>query len=31
MPKPVTKQPVKTKTVPYDVAQQLRTPQEMAA
>ena len=31
MPKPVTKQPVKTKTIPYDVAQQLRTPQEMAA
>jgi probable addiction module antidote protein len=23
--------PVKTKTVPYDVAEQLRTPQEMAA
>ena len=31
MPKPVTKQPAKTKTIPYDVAQQLRTPQEMAA
>ena len=31
MPKPVTKQTVKTKTIPYDVAQQLRTPQEMAA
>lgn len=31
MPKPVTKQPAKTKTISYDVAQQLRTPQEMAA
>jgi len=31
MPKPVTKQPAETKTTPYDVAQQLRTPQEMAA
>jgi len=27
----VTKSPAKTKTVPYDVAEQLRTPAEMAA
>lgn len=31
MPKPVTKKPMKTKTMPYDVAQQLRTAEEMAA
>lgn len=31
MPKPVTKQPRKTRTMPYDVAQQLRTTEEMAA
>ncbi|MHB1991322.1 addiction module antidote protein [Metallibacterium scheffleri] len=31
MPKPVTKQPMKTRTMPYDVAQQLRTTEEMAA
>ena len=31
MPKPSSKVPAKTKTVPYDVAEQLRTPQEMAA
>ena len=31
MPKSSTKSPAKTKTVPYDVAQQLRTPEEMAA
>ena len=31
MPKTVTKAPSKTKTVPYDVAEQLRTPEEMAA
>ena len=31
MPKPVAKQPMKTRTMPYDVAQQLRTTEEMAA
>ena len=33
MPKVATKKPVKqkTKTIPYDVAAQLRTPEEMAA
>ena len=31
MPKPVTKLPPKTKTVTYDVSEQLRTPEEMAA
>ena len=31
MPKASTKPTVKTKTVPYDVAEQLRTPEEMAA
>lgn len=31
MPKTVTKTSVKTKTVNYDVAEQLRTPEEMAA
>lgn len=31
MPKSPGKQAVKTKTVPYDVAEQLRTPEEMAA
>ena len=31
MPKTVTKASVKTKTVAYDVAEQLRTPEEMAA
>lgn len=31
MSKIAAKKPAKTKTVPYDVAQQLRTPQEMAA
>ncbi len=31
MPKPSTKTSTKTKTVPYDVAEQLRTPEEMAA
>jgi probable addiction module antidote protein len=31
MPKTVTKASAKTKTVPYDVAEQLRTPEEMAA
>jgi probable addiction module antidote protein len=31
MPKTVTKASAKTKTVPYDVAAQLRTPEEMAA
>jgi probable addiction module antidote protein len=29
--KPIAKKPVKTKTVAYDVAEQLRTPKEMAA
>src|ERR1035437_2644302 len=31
MPKTVTKASPKTKTIAYDVAEQLRTPQEMAA
>ena len=31
MPKTVTKVSAKTKTVAYDVAEQLRTPEEMAA
>jgi probable addiction module antidote protein len=31
MPRTVTKASTKTKTVPYDVAEQLRTPEEMAA
>jgi len=31
MPKHSAKQTEKTRTVPYDVAQQLRTPEEMAA
>ena len=31
MPKTTTKAPTRTKTVPYDVAEQLRTPEEMAA
>ena len=31
MPKASTKLTTKTKTVPYDVAEQLRTPEEMAA
>ena len=31
MPKTVTKTSAKTKTVPYGVAEQLRTPEEMAA
>ena len=31
MPKTVTKASAKTKTVAYDVAEQLRTPEEMAA
>lgn len=31
MRKPTTKKTTKTKTVPYDVAEQLRTPKEMAA
>jgi probable addiction module antidote protein len=31
MPKTVTKSPPKTKTVTYDVSEQLRTPEEMAA
>ena len=31
MVKAATKKVTKTKTVPYDVAEQLRTPQEMAA
>ena len=31
MPKTVAKASPKTKTVPYDVAEQLRTPEEMAA
>ena len=31
MPKTPTPAPTKTKTVPYDVADQLRTPEEMAA
>jgi probable addiction module antidote protein len=31
MPKAAAKKIAKTKTVPYDVAEQLRTPEEMAA
>jgi probable addiction module antidote protein len=31
MAKTATKKPLKTKTVPYDVAEQLRSPEEMAA
>lgn len=31
MPKTPTKSRTKTKTIPYDVAEQLRTPDEMAA
>jgi len=31
MPKLTAKKTAKTKTMPYDVAEQLRTPQEMAA
>lgn len=31
MPRSQSKEPAKTKTVPYDVAEQLRTPDEMAA
>lgn len=31
MKKPNAKKPMKTKTIAYDVAEQLRTPQEMAA
>ena len=31
MPKQAVKKPMKTKTTPYDVAAQLRTPDEMAA
>lgn len=31
MPKSPNKAPAKTKTLPYDVAEQLRTPEEMAA
>ena len=31
MPKPAKKKATKTKTIPYDVAEQLRTPEEMAA
>ncbi len=31
MPKPIAKKPMTTKTTPYDVAEQLRTPEEMAA
>jgi DNA-binding phage protein len=31
MSKPAAKKPIKTKTTPYDVAEQLRTPEEMAA
>ena len=31
MPKASTKPTTRTKTVPYDVAEQLRTPEEMAA
>jgi probable addiction module antidote protein len=31
MPKITTRASAKTKTVPYDVAEQLRTPEEMAA
>ena len=31
MPKSTTKNTAKTRTMPYDVAEQLRTPEEMAA
>ena len=31
MPKAKAKRSAKTKTVPYDIAEQLRTPEEMAA
>lgn len=31
MPKTATKRPTKTRTTPYDVAEHLRTPEEMAA
>ena len=31
MTKPAAKKPMTTKTMPYDVAEQLRTPEEMAA
>src|SRR4051794_10987747 len=31
MPKTAAKKPAKTKTTPYDVAEHLRTPEEMAA
>jgi len=31
MPKTPAKKPTKTKTTPYDVAEHLRTPEEMAA
>jgi probable addiction module antidote protein len=31
MPKATAKRPTKTKTTPYDVAEHLRTPEEMAA
>lgn len=31
MTKPAVKKPPKTKTIPYDVAEHLRTPEEMAA
>ena len=31
MTKPTAKKLMKTRTIPYDVAEQLRTPQEMAA
>jgi len=31
MPKPIVKKPTKIKTTPYDVAEHLRTPAEMAA
>ena len=31
MPKSLTRQVPKVKTIPYDVAEQLRTPEEMAA
>lgn len=31
MPKPAVKKPAKTKITPYDLAEHLRTPEEMAA
>ena len=31
MPKSAAKKTTKTKTIPYDIAEQLRTPEEMAA